>query len=293
MHLRIHVHDSPHVKGGDRLVVRCARDAQAPDSLHVMEDWREEEDDEADDSREATILEELMDDAAFMRFASRYGLGELARVCIVHDQLFVALFAEGRTWRHSTMLFIAMHDHHRILHDLRFIDGQPECVAFKPGEIWCAGSSGFIDYHGPRSDRKRTPPTHKGNGRVARAFLAAANGRAEEALTLLAPLAIADLSALFAPKTTLTLFDIAAADQESVSPAAAFLLRQEPRFACGVFMMKRAIRAMDVDRVRALVRAGCPWISHDDVLAALPPGLAYEEAMEALRACRLRITYRY
>ena len=43
----------------------------------------------------------------------------------------------------------------------------------------------------------------------------------------------------------------------------------------------------------ALVRAGCPWISHDDVLAALPPGLAYEEAMEALRACRLRITYRY
>jgi hypothetical protein len=57
--------------------------------------------------------------------------------------------------------------------------------------------------------------------------------------------------------------------------------------------MQRAIRAMDSDRMRALVEAGCPWISHDDVMAALPPGLGYEEAMEALRACRVRITYRY
>lgn len=297
LHLRIHVHDSPHVKGGDRLVVRCARDADAPDSLHVLEDWRRDEDGEEDedDPHEAAILEELMDDAAFMRFASRYGLGELTRVRILHDQLFVALFAEGRTWRHSAMLFIAMRDHHRILHDLRFIDGLPECVAFKPGEIWYVGSSGFIDYHGPRSDRKRTPHTLKGDGRVARAFLAAANGK--DALTILAPMAIGDLSTLFAPKTTLTLFDVAVDDADLISnalpPTAALLLQHEPRFARGVFMMKRAIRAMDIDRVRALVRAGCPWISHDDVLTALPPGLGYEEAMEALRPSGLRITYRY
>lgn len=306
LHLRIHVHDSPHVKGGDRLVVRCARDAEAPDSLHVVEDWREEDSDEEDDSdlREAALLEELTDDDAFMRFASRYGLGELARVRIVHDQLCVALFAEGRTWRHSAMLFIAIHDRRLILHDLRFIDGHPECVAFSPGEMWYAGASGFIDYHGPRADRRLRPPTPKGDGRVARAFYAAANGRAEEALAVLAPMAIPNLSALYAPKTTLTLFDVAAHQDDpalqnshlvsnELPSAATHLLQHEPRFAHGVFMMQRAIRAMDSDRMRALVEAGCPWISHDDVMAALPPGLGYEEAMEALRACRVRITYRY
>jgi hypothetical protein len=104
-------------------VVRCARDAEAPDSLHVVEDWREEySDDDDDDLREAALLEELTDDNAFMRFASQYGLGELARVRIVHDQLCVTLFAVGRTWRHSAMLFITIRDRCLILHDLCFID---------------------------------------------------------------------------------------------------------------------------------------------------------------------------
>ena len=76
-------------------------------------------------------------------------------------------------------------------------------------------------------------------------------------------------------------------------PDALLLLSVEPRFALGVHMMKRAIRAMDADHIRALVEAGSPWISHDDVVDALPPGLTYADAMERLRLCRVRITYRY
>ena len=69
--------------------------------------------------------------------------------------------------------------------------------------------------------------------------------------------------------------------------------RVEPRFAHGVHMMKRAIRAMDLHRVHALVVAGCPWVSHDDVRDALPLDIEYDEAMEILGVCGLRVTFRY
>lgn len=322
MHLRINVHDSPHVKGGQRLVSRSARDVHhAADVLYTMEDFQVD-DQEDGDPYEADILEGLMDDEPFMRFAARYGLGELACVRVVHEQMFAAIFEEGRTWRHCAILFISMRDHRRILHDLRFIDGTPECVMFRPAEMWYASSSGFINYHGPRMDRGIVPHTLKGDGRITRAFFAVANGRVWTAMDILKTLAIRDLSKVYIPKTTLTLFDIAAdpvgdvmhsrnidfliygrplddikADaailHTPLPPNAALLLSMEPRFAHSVHMMKRAIRAMDIDRVRDLVRAGCPWISHDDVVDALPPGLEYEKAMEMLRPTRLKITYRY
>lgn len=325
LRLRIHVHDSPHVKSGQRLITRCARDADVSDSLHIVEDVAAENDeDETDDDTLLAwdIMVDLQTDHAFMRFARRYGLGELACVRIVHEQMFAAIFDEGRTWRHSTVLFISMHDHTKILHDFRLTDCASECVAFRPGEMWHAESSGCIRYHGPRVDKRTAAYTLKGSGLVSRAFFAVANGRAQEAVRLLSPLRIDDLSEVYIPKTTLTLFDIAAdpdgramhaRDMEllltggkalgikadpavldtPLLPDAEFLLQVEPRFASSVYMMKRAIRAMDTGRVRALIEAGSPWISHDDVVDALPPGVDYEEAMDTLRPCGLRITYRY
>jgi hypothetical protein len=321
LHLRIRVHDSPHAKGGQRVITRCARDGDASDSLHVVEDMTEIEEYTDDTMLEIDILVHLENDHAFRRFARRYGLGDLACVRIVHEQMFAAIFDEGRTWRHSTVLFISMNDHTRILHDLRLTDSASECVAFRPGEMWYAQSSGSVRYHGPRADRRIEPYTLQGHGRISRAFFAAVNGRADEAVRLLAPLNIEDLSEIYAPKTTLSLFDIAADPDGRAMHArdmelfvegsamdmkadtaildhplpsdAAYLLRVEPRFATGVHMMKRAIRAMDTHRVRALAAAGCPWVSHDDVVDALPPGIEYEEAMGVLRQCGLRITFRY
>ena len=324
LHLSIHVHDSPYAKGGPRLVTRCARDEKAPDALHVLPPsaTTTQEEDYTDDALLAIDIQvHLEEDAAFMRFAKRYGLGDLACVRIVHEQMFAAVFHEGRTWRHSTVLFLSMNDHTRILHDFRLTDSVPECVAFRPGEMWYAQSSGHIHYHGPRADKRSVPHTLKGHGLISRAFFSAVNGRAEEAVELLRSLHVQNLSELFIPKTTLTLFDIAAdptdramhdRDIELLSsgqadllkadtafldlpllPDAQYLLRIEPRFAHGIHMMKRAIRAMDLRRVCALVAAGCPWVSHDDVRDALPLDTEYGEAMELLGACGLRVTFRY
>jgi hypothetical protein len=300
LQLRVHVHESPHAKGGLRLIIRCARDEEASDSLCMPSEDAAENEDYTDDVLLAIDVQvHLQSDPAFMRFARRYGLGELACVRIVHARMFAAIFYEGRAWRHSTILFISMDDHTRILHDFRFIDGVPECVAFSPGEMWCAESSGYIHYHGPRADMHTVSHTLKGHGRIARAFFATVNGRAQDAVDLLQPLGVDDLR-LFDPKTTLTLFDIAAdpdgcAMQHNapLPPDALHLLRIEPRFATGVHMMKRAIRAMDTLQVRALADAGCPGVSHDDVVDALPLEVEHEEAMNVLSQCGLRITHDY
>jgi hypothetical protein len=319
LHLYITVHDSPHAKGGPRLISRCARDGTATDALHKLGDIVETEDYTDDTTLEGGLLDHLESHSAFMRLAKRYGLGKLACVRVIHEQMFAAIFDEGRTWRHSTVLFISMKDPTRILHDFRLTDGASECVAFRPGEMWFAESSGCIHYYGPRADKQIKPHTLKGHGRISRAFFAAVNGRAEEAVRLLTPLNIEDLSEIFIPKTTLTLFDVAAdpdgsamhaRDTELLAcgmdtkadtaildtpllPDAQYLLRIEPRFATGVHMMKRAIRAMDTQGVRALAAAGCPWVSHEDVVDAMPPGIEYEEAIGILGQCGLRISFRY
>ena len=300
LHLHIHVHESLHAKGGPRLIIRCARAGEASDSLCMPSEDAAENEDYTDDVLLAIDLQvHLQNDPAFTRFARRYGLGELACVRIVHARMFAAIFDEGRAWRHLTILFISMDDHTRILHDFRFIDGVPEGVAFRPGEMWYAESSGHIHYHGPRADMHTVPHTLKGHGRIARAFFATANGRAHDAVRLLQSLGVDDLRH-FIPKTTLTLFDIAAdpdgrAMQHDgpLPPDALHLLHIEPRFANGVHMMKRAIRAMDTLQVRALAAAGCPWVSYEDVVDALPPGVEHEEAMAVLKKCGLRITFRY
>jgi hypothetical protein len=301
LYLRVHVHESLHAKGGPRLIVRCARDEEASDSLCMpSEDASDDNEDYTDDDMLKFDLQvHLQKDPAFTRFARRYGLGELACVHIVHARMFAAIFDEGRAWRYSTILFISMDDHTRILHDFRFIDGKPECVAFSPGEMWCAESSGYIHYHGPRADMHTVPHTLKGHGRIARAFFATANGRAQDAVDLLQPLGVDDLR-LFVPKTALTLFDIAAdpdgcAMQHNapLPPDALHLLRIEPRFATGVHMMQRAIRAMDTLQVRALADAGCPGVSYNDVKKALPPEVEREEAMNVLSRCGLRIRHDY
>jgi hypothetical protein len=126
LHLHIHVHESLHAKGGPRLIIRCARAGEASDSLCMPSEDAAENEDYTDDVLLAIDLQvHLQSDPAFMRFARRYGLGELACVRIVHARMFAAIFDEGRAWRHSTILFISMDDHTRILHDFRFIDGVP------------------------------------------------------------------------------------------------------------------------------------------------------------------------
>jgi hypothetical protein len=109
-----------------------------------------------------------------------------------------------------------------------------------------------------------------------------------------------DLSQFLVPKTKLTLFDIAAdtdghamKQNGPLPPDALYLLHLEPRFAIGVHMMKRAIRAMDAPMVRALVAAGCPRVSHHDVDDALPPGGEHEEDMTVLRQWGLRVEFHY
>jgi hypothetical protein len=118
-------------------------------------------------------------------------------------------------------------------------------------------------------------------------------------VNLLQHLGVDDLR-LFIPKTTLTLFDVAAdpdgyAMQHNgpLPSDALHLLHIEPRFANGVHMMKRAIRTMDTLQVRTLAAAGCPWVSYEDVVDALPPEVEHEEAMVELKRCGLRITFRY
>jgi hypothetical protein len=302
LHLLIHVHESLHAKGGPRLITRCARGEEASDSLCIpSEDATENEDFTSDAMLSIDLLVHLENDSTFTRFARLYGLGELRCVHIIHARMFAAIFDEGRAWRHSTILFISTDDHTRILHDFRFIDGATECVAFRPGEMWYAETSGSIHYHGPRADMQLTTHhTLKGHGRIAQAFFATANGRAEQAVSLLQPLGVHDLSQFLVPKTTLTLFDIAAdpdgramKQNGPLPPDAVYLLHIEPRFANGVHMMKRAIRAMDAPQVRALAAAGCPRVSHEDVVDALPPGGEHEEDMTVLKLWGLRITFRY
>jgi len=304
LYLHIHVHESPYAVGGTRVIARSARAREDLDTLLRYPD------DTADDVT-LSLQVHLESDPAFMRFTRRYGLGELSCVHIVHARMFAAVFNEGRTWRHSTVLFLSMNDHTRILHEFRLKDSVPECVAFRPAEMWFADSSGRVHYYGPRADSRTQPYTLKGHGLISRAFFATVNGRAEEAVHLLRPLNIQALHTLFIPKTTLTLFDIAA-DPDGCAmqarellcngsemvdtpllPDAQYLLHTEPRFAHGVHMMKRAIRAWDLNSVRALVADGCPWISHNDVVDALAPGAVYTEAMDRLRVCGLKVTFRY
>jgi hypothetical protein len=61
LHLRIRVHDSPHAKGGQRVITRCARDGDASDSLHVVEDMTEIEEYTDDTMLEIDILVHLED----------------------------------------------------------------------------------------------------------------------------------------------------------------------------------------------------------------------------------------
>jgi len=302
LYVHIHVHESPYAVGGTRVI---AREARAREGFDVLLRYPEDPAGDFTDDVALDLQVQLESDAAFMRFTRRYGLGELSCVHIVHARMFAAVFNEGRTWRHSTVLFLSMNDHTRILHEFRLKDSVPECVAFRPGEMWFADSSGRVHYYGPRADNRTQPYTLKGHGLISRAFFATANGRAEEAVHLLRPLDIQALHTLFIPKTTLTLFDIAAdpdgramqARDGSVDtpllPDAQYLLQIEPRFAHGVHMMKRAIRAWDLCSVRALVAKGCPWISHNDVVDALAPGVVYNEAMDRLRLCGLKVTFRY
>ena len=312
LQLLITVNENQHVKGGRRIVFQGARD-NSTDTLHKTEEVFGE----AADPRATNILKQLQNNRPFIKCAQRYGLGELECVRIIHEQIFAAIFTEGRTWRHSTILFISMKDHSLILHDLKFTDGVPGCVVFLPGEIWYAATSGCVHYHGPRANQELQPHSFKGDGRITRAFFSVVEGRAAEALEILKPMRLTTLNKIYIPKTTLTLFDVAADPDGSelkakniefliddstadaaildtpLLPDAALLLDLEPLFAQGVYMMKRAIRAMDTEKIQALMKAGCPWISHDDVVDALPPRMEYEEAMNRLRPSGLRITFRY
>lgn len=300
--LLVSVRDNDHVKGGPRVVYRMARDEDAVDTMYSL-DAIDDDDERFVNPYSITtdaIARALRSDGAFVRAANRYGLGPLAEVRLVHQNMYAAIFEEGRTWRYSTVLFCDL-DTHRVLHELRFRDGHPRCVAFRPGEMWLATTAGELVYHGPSKDR-HLAQGNSYDGRIARAFFETIHGRAHEALRLLAPLRIPDLSRLYIPKTALSLLDVAADPLGEafsqpcpgpLTPDAAMLLGREPRFAHGVFMLKCAIRRMDTDAIRAIVQAGAPWISSDDVLDAMPRGMPYADGLDVIKPCGVRISYRY
>lgn len=298
--LLVSVRENDHVKGGPRVVHRMARDDDSGDTAYTT-DVVDEAFFDSDPYASTTevLLNRMRSDHCFMHATRRYGLGRLSEVRMVHQNMYAAIFGEGRTWRHSTILFCD-YDTHRVMHEMRIRDGHPRCVVFRPGEMWVASSAGEVVYRGPNA--QKTLGASRPNGCVTRAFFTAIGGNALAALKILRDSGInKDLSTIYIPKTTLSLFDIVADDNAfkntdevpSLSYEAARLLRREPRFANGIFMLKCAIRSMDMDKVTELVRAGCPWISNDDVADALPSGVVYSDGLELLRPRGVRITYRY
>jgi hypothetical protein len=285
------VFENDHVKGGRRIVHRSAREEDDDDLIYPPD---EEQFPELKDQREIDILHQIQANTQFQRTTSRYGLGELTDVKIVHQNLFAAIFSEGRSWRYATVLFIDMKDWGHIVHELKLQDCSPRCVVFKPGEMWYATGEGCVIYHGPRENREIIYYTPRGSGRITMAFFQMMDGNLMEALKLIEPL---DLMAVHIPKTRYTLFDIAADPYGAndfdapLPPAAALLLEMEPRFANSIWMIRSAISKMDLGAIEHSDIAR--WISFKDIADAVPHGTFLKDALQLLDSKRIMTTYRY
>ena len=282
------VQENDHVKGGRRVIHRHAREHDNTDLIYPPD---EEQFHEVYDQRETSILNEIKADENFINITKRYGLGELTCIRIVHQNLFAAIFAEGRSWRYTTVLFIDMKDWGNIIHELKLLDCSPHCVVFKPSEMWYATSGGNLCYYGPNKKRNMKW-TSRGSGRITRAFFQTICGNVTEALEILKPLSL-DLMKVRIPTTKYTLFDVAADPwgsnkiNEPLPYDATMLLEMEPRFANSIYMVRRAISAMDMEwlvEIRNSMGIEYLWLSANDITAALPEGMEQKVGFDLLRS---------
>ena len=289
--LLANIHENDHVKGGRRIIHRSAREEEDDDLIYPPD---EKQFPEFKDQREIDILNHIKENNHFYRLTSRYGLGELTDVKIVHQNLFAAIFSEGRAWRYATVLFIDMKDWGHIVHELKLLDCSPRCVVFKPAAMWYATGDGSVIYHGPNESRNILNLTPKGSGRITKAFFQIMDGNVTEALNLIGTL---DLMAIHIPKTKYTLFDIAADPYGAndfdapLPPEAALLLEMEPRFANSIWMIRSAVSKMDLG---AIERADeTRWISFKDVSDAKPSGAVIGDVLKLLDSKGIMVTHRY
>lgn len=286
--LLVHVQDNEFVKGGQHVVYRNAREEAYDDLIypHDASDFLFES-----DPVETDTLRELKNDEHFLSLAKRYGLGELMDLKFVHQNLFAAIFAEGRAWRYTTVLFMDAATR-SVVHELKLLDCGPRCVVFKPAEMWYITSCGELVYHGPSADRALQP--WMGDGRITRAFFHVMDHNVPGALSALKTLG-GDVTKICLPKTGYTLFDIAAEQSgldQGLSPDAQLLLSIEPRFAQNsIHMVRRAIRTMDWAALETM--AETRPISVLDVINSLPLGASLQGVIQRMRGMGFIVTYRY